>query len=194
MLAELEGDALLVPESPELGGFGHEIDGALYNTDTLKYFEVLIALERGAGARRDPHTGPGKSSCGRSVQDGAGFAYQFKRLFPGRHLRDRGTCPSSSCSPATYLMTLFPDASVRFRKDDDGVGRLGRCRLRVRARTRRSGDMRARRASTSPLNMVSFQEMTTAQVDGVRRPRRTRSGCPCLYSLNRDAVAATTAS
>ena len=43
---------LLVPESAELGGFGHEIDGALYNIDTLKYFEVLIALERGAAARR----------------------------------------------------------------------------------------------------------------------------------------------
>ena len=43
------GDAeLLVPEARELGGFGFEIDGELYNVDTLKFFEVLIALERGA--------------------------------------------------------------------------------------------------------------------------------------------------
>ena len=45
-LRALGGDALLVPESPALGGFGYDIDGRLYNVDTLKFYEVLI----GAGA------------------------------------------------------------------------------------------------------------------------------------------------
>jgi hypothetical protein len=34
-LRELGGDALLVPESPALGGFGYAIDGQLFNVDTL---------------------------------------------------------------------------------------------------------------------------------------------------------------
>ena len=36
---------LLVPEWRPLGGFGFEIDGELFNIDTLKFFEVLIALD-----------------------------------------------------------------------------------------------------------------------------------------------------
>src|SRR5215218_9749690 len=39
---------LLVPEWRGLGGFGFDIDGELYNIDTLKFFEVLIALDKGA--------------------------------------------------------------------------------------------------------------------------------------------------
>jgi len=45
-LRELGGDALLVPESPLVGGFGYEIEGRLYNVDTLKFYEVLIGMER----------------------------------------------------------------------------------------------------------------------------------------------------
>ena len=47
-IIEAGGRELLVPESPKLGGFGFEIDGELFNVDTLKFFEVLIALDRGA--------------------------------------------------------------------------------------------------------------------------------------------------
>ena len=46
-LRALGGDALLVPEPPALGGFGYDIDGALYNVDTLKFYEVLVGMQRG---------------------------------------------------------------------------------------------------------------------------------------------------
>ena len=48
LVAAAGGRELLVPEPPMLGGFGHEIGGELFNVDTLKFFEVLIAMERGA--------------------------------------------------------------------------------------------------------------------------------------------------
>src|SRR4030095_9414479 len=43
----LGGDALLVPEAPALGGFGFDVDGRLFNIDTMKFYEVLIAMQRG---------------------------------------------------------------------------------------------------------------------------------------------------
>ena len=39
---------LFVPESPLLGGFGFDVDGSLVNVDTLKFYEVLLALDKGA--------------------------------------------------------------------------------------------------------------------------------------------------
>src|SRR3954452_22428254 len=47
-LVDAGGRDLLVPEPRELGGFGFDIDGGLYNVDTLKFYEVMIALNRGA--------------------------------------------------------------------------------------------------------------------------------------------------
>jgi hypothetical protein len=57
-LRALGGDALLVPEHPALGGFGYEIDGRLFNIDTIKFYEVLIGMERavpGDGVPVGPH-------------------------------------------------------------------------------------------------------------------------------------------
>src|SRR4029077_15744130 len=45
-LSALDEAGLLVPESAELGGFGYEIDGRLFNVDTLKFYEVLIGMQR----------------------------------------------------------------------------------------------------------------------------------------------------
>src|SRR4030095_3293943 len=47
-LVAVGSSALLVAEWRARGGFGFEIDGQLYNIDTLKFFEVLIALDTGA--------------------------------------------------------------------------------------------------------------------------------------------------
>ena len=46
-LVDLGGHDLLVPEPPDMGGFGFEIEGQLYNIDTLKFYEVLIAMQCG---------------------------------------------------------------------------------------------------------------------------------------------------
>ncbi len=184
-LAELRrvgGEDLVVPEARELGGFGFDIDGALYNIDTLKFLEALIALDRGGvlGAlRRD-------GGRGRVLEIGSGwggFAYQFKRLFP-RVSYAIVDLPELFVFSATYLRTLFPDATVRFHTE--GSARQAGTED-VDFEFIPVGALEAYRPERLDLvaNMVSFQEMTTDQV------RRYAThlhdiGARCLYSLNRD--------
>ncbi len=182
-LVELGGRELLVPEPRLLGGFGFEIDGSLYNIDTLKYYEALIALERGAvlggfraATRRRVvvEIGPGWG----------GFPYQFRSLFPDVTyvLVD---LPELFLFSATYLQAAFPDARTIFL--DAGRSLSGDEWLdydfvfvpntHVDRLTPPHLDL--------TVNMVSFQEMTAAQVDGYVR-EAFELGSPFLYSLNRE--------
>ena len=180
MLIELEGDALLVPEPPALGGFGHEIDGALYNLDTLKFFEVLIALERGAVL--DEIRAPGRKLVWEIGAGWGGFAYQFKTLFPDVTYLIVDL-PELFLFSAPYLMTMFPEAKVHFYNDGDTAADWeGADFAFVPARA--TDSLRGARPDLA-LNMVSFQEMTTEQVDGYAR-LAWELECPLLYSLNRD--------
>jgi hypothetical protein len=181
-LVKKGGRDLLVPEPPLLGGFGFAIDGELYNVDTLKYFEALIAMNtvgllapfRARSERRVVwEIGPGWG----------GFAYQFKKLFPNVTyvLVD---LPELFLFSATYLQTAFPDA--RFVSCADGslspdewlaadfvfvpnwaLDALDPPRLDL------------------TVNMVSFQEMTATQVNDYAR-KAYRLGSPYVYSLNRE--------
>ena len=180
MLRELEGDALLVPEAPLLGGFGHEIDGALYNIDTLKFFEVLIALERGAVLPEI--RAPGRKLVWEIGAGWGGFAYQFKTLFPDVTyvIVD---LPELFLFAATYLMTLFPQAKVHFHAGGDALADWEGVDFAF-VPAHASESLRGLRPDLA-LNMVSFQEMTTAQVDGYAR-LAWELGCPLIYSLNRD--------
>lgn len=181
-LRKLEGDSLLVGERPELGGFGFEIDGSLINLDTLKFFEVLIALERGGvlGAFRDP----GRRMEVLEIGSGwGGFAYQFKTLFP----RVRYTIvdlPELFLISATYLRTLFPDASFRFHVGDEphdpDPGEVDFEFIPAHAIEAYQPDR-----LDLTINMVSFQEMTSAQVRGYAAHAHSL-GSECIYSLNRD--------
>jgi hypothetical protein len=116
MLTELEGDALLVPEPPALGGFGYEIAGGLYNTDTLRFFETLVALERGAVL--DEIRVPGRKLVWEIGAGWGGFAYQFKTLFPDVTYVIVDP-PELLLLPETYLTTLFPEAKVHLHGDGD---------------------------------------------------------------------------
>jgi glycosyltransferase involved in cell wall biosynthesis len=181
-LRELGGDALLVPESPALGGFGYDVDGRLFNVDTLKFYEVLIAMERG-GVLASIRAAARPVVC--EIGPGwAGFAYQFKTLFPAATyvLVD---FPELFLFSATYLAAQFPDARLHFVESEADLA----------ADAWRGADFvfvpdtLAHLLAGLPLdlavNMVSFQEMTEAQV---RRYAMlaARAGCPALYSLNRD--------
>jgi len=181
-LREIGGEALLVPESPALGGFGYEIGGRLFNIDTIKFYEVLIGLQQG-----------GVLSAIRGIERpvvceiGAGwggFAYQFKTLFP------RSTVvivdfPELFLFSATYLGAVFPDARMLFVGTEDAPSADGW----------RAADFvfvphtLSRLVSAMPLdltiNMVSFQEMTDTQVRGYAAMAAS-AGCPLLYSLNRE--------
>jgi glycosyltransferase involved in cell wall biosynthesis len=180
-LRELGGDSLLVPESPALGGFGFDIGGRLFNVDTLKFYEVLVGMERGgvlAALRQRERPVVCEIGAG-----WGGFAYQFKTLFPNATyvIVD---FPELFLFSATYLATVFPQARLAFA----GAGEPPPTEpdFVFVPQTLASGE------TIGPLdllvNMVSFQEMTDAQV---RRyaDLAADAGCQLLYSFNRDRSA-----
>ena len=132
-LRALGGERLLVPESPALGGFGYEIDGRLFNVDTLKFYEVLIGMERGGvlAAARERRSAGGLRDRARV----GGLRLSVQDAVSARHLRDRGL------SRAVPVLGDLPGGGVsrrppalgrpsRRRRRSDG---LARRRLRVRA-------------------------------------------------------------
>lgn len=170
---------LLVAESPVLGGFGYEIDGSLYNVDTLKFYEVLIGLER-AGVLERFRRGDAQCLC--EIGSGwGGFAYQFKTLFPNATMI-LVDFPEMFLFSATYLMTAFPDAKVAFWGDAE-TQTLNAFDFVFVANDEIDSFAPPRLDLT--VNMVSFQEMTTEQVRSYVSWAQAR-GSRDLYSLNRD--------
>jgi hypothetical protein len=175
---------LLVPEWRPLGGFGFEIEEDLYNIDTLKFFEVLIALDKGSVL------GEFRGNADRRLvwEIGAGwggFPYQFKTLCPNVTyvITD---FPELFLFSATYLMTAFPDAKVAFWGQEPFAETLANWRQYdfIFAPNTAVAEFTPERLDLA-VNMVSFQEMTEAQVtDYVRRAHALN--CPFLYSLNRE--------
>jgi hypothetical protein len=113
------GQALFVPESPLLGGFGYKTEGGRYNADTLKFFHVLVALHDGAvlGGLR---TG-GRRLVWEPAGGWGGFAYQLKTVCPDVTCLLTGL-PDAFLISAVYLQTVWPNARCRFydplRPDD----------------------------------------------------------------------------
>lgn len=178
---------LLVVENPALGGFGYEIDGKLYNYDTLKFYESLIAMDK-AGLLPPQNPILGKEGKGVVLEIGSGWgglAYQFKTLFP-RTTYVLVDLPEVFIFSATYLKTLFPEAKILM---SDGLSDFGDD-LKIsdydfvfiphyfwwRLNFRRPDLI---------VNLVSFQEMTTAQVESYIK-KAAAWGVPALYSWNRD--------
>jgi len=183
MLSRLGPRALLVHEAPILGGFGYEVDGGMVNVDTMKYFEVMLALERaGILARLRLTTQPVVCEIGPGW---GGFAYAFKRLFPEATviLVD---LPELFLFSATYLMTAFPKARAAFWGDAETLEAVQSAFPPdfVFVPHTEIGQVRPRRLDAT-INMVSFQEMRADQVRAyVNWAANHHSGC--LYSLNRD--------
>jgi hypothetical protein len=186
-LRELGADDLLVPESPLLGGFGFEIDGALYNFDTLKFIEASLALEQGGvlPILRDGATPPTVWEIGGGW---GGYAHHFKSVFPEATyvITD---FPEVLLFSATYLMSVFPQATVRFHIPGDGPDAFQELEdvdfvfasNAALAETRPDGlDL--------TINMLSFQEMTAEQVRGYVTHAYDLA-CPYLYSFNRERSA-----
>jgi hypothetical protein len=113
-----------------------------------------------------------------------GFAYQFKTLFP-RCTYVLVDFPELFLFSATYLGAVFPDARLHFVSETTPAALEGW----------RDADFvflpntALRLLESVPLdltvNMVSFQEMTEAQVRGYA-DAAARAGCPVIYSLNRE--------
>jgi putative sugar O-methyltransferase len=173
---------LFVPEPRELGGFGFEIDGGFFTVDTLKYFEGLIALDKGAVLQ--PFREGDERRVVWEIGGGwGGFGFQFKQLCPNVTyvLVD---LPEVFLFSATYLMTMFPDARVAlYGEEPDLQDRWLDADFIFLPHT-------ALEAMTPPrldltVNMVSFQEMTSAQVDEYVAHAYALE-CPYVYSLNRE--------
>lgn len=183
-LREVDESGLLVPESPLLGGFGHEIDGTLINVDTLKFYECLIALDRsGALATLREKEGHGKVV----IEIGAGwggFAYQVRTLCP-RVTYIIVDLPQSLLFSGTYLKTVFPQASMRLATEPVTARGAGQTEVDfILVPHFFFADSNLPDPDLA-VNIASFQEMTTEQVR--RHAARLRElRCPLLYSLNRE--------
>jgi glycosyltransferase involved in cell wall biosynthesis len=182
-LRELGGDRLLVPESPALGGFGYDIGGRLFNVDTLKFYEVLIGMERGGVL-------PALRQRERPVvcEIGAGwggFAYQFKTLFP-KSTYVIVDFPELFLYSATYLGTVFPDARLAFVGTGDASAEVRGADFVFVPQTLAGADTIGE--PDLVVNMVSFQEMTDAQVRRYAEIAAS-AGCPFIYSFNRERSA-----
>lgn len=178
------GRRLLVPEHAALGGFGHDLDGNVFNLDTLKYFEVLTVLERGA-VLQEFEANTERRLVWEIGAGWGGFPFQFKTLCPNVTyvITD---LPELFLFSATYLMTTFPGARVRFygeMPDDQLFANWQEVDFIFIPNTFHHAVTPERVDLT--INMVSFQEMTSAQVSGYVE-QAWRWDCPFVYSLNRD--------
>ncbi len=183
-LMELAGEDLFVPEHHALGGFGFEHEGRLYNHDTLKYYESLAAMDRGAVLAE--FRGTRERRVAWEIGPGwGGFAYQFKTLCPNVTyvLTD---LPEVFLYSGVYLMTVFPEANFRFYgevDDDELFDGWDELDFVFVPHTRL--DLVAPPRMDIAMNQVSFQEMTTEQVRAYVHHAAARD-CPYLYSLNRE--------
>lgn len=178
---------LLVPEWRPLGGFGFEVDGQLFNIDTLKFFEVLIALHKGAVLPE--FRGNAERRLVWEIGAGwGGLPYQFKTLCPNVTyvISD---FPELFLYSATYLMTAFPGARVGFYGEEPLDRLLARWRELdfIFVPNTALAALQLERLDLT-INTVSFQEMTDAQVSGYVA-HAAALNCPFLYSLNRDRSA-----
>ena len=181
-LRDAGGDALIVPESPRLGGFGYDIDGRLFNVDTLKFAEVLTGMQRGGVLEEI-----GRRDRAVVCEIGAGwggFAYQFKTLFP-RTTYVIVDFPELFLFSATYLGALFPDARMVFCGTAEQPALDGWRDADFVFVPHSMADAVSALPLDLTINMVSFQEMTQAQVEAYAATA-ARANCPLLYSLNRE--------
>ncbi len=181
-LQALDKSGLLVPESPALGGFGHRIKGALYNVDTLKFYEVLIGIDR-SGVLDHFRRGKERRMVWEIGAGWGGFAYQFKTLFPNTTYLILDL-PEAMLFSATYLKTLFPNARILIFGDipeEETLKNWQRYDFIFIPNTYLER-MAPERVDLT-VNMVSFQEMTTEQARAYAKKSAGLS--PYLYSLNR---------
>ena len=181
-LIALGGEDLFVPEATAVGGFGFESPWGLFNADTLKYYEAAIALDRGAVL--SPFRDPSSRRVVWEIGGGwGGLAYTFKQLAPS-------TCyvitdlPQAFLFSAVYLMSALPEARVAFHGDGP-IEDLVASSDFVFTPNWALEELALPQLDLT-INMVSFQEMTDAQV-AAYVDKAWDLGSSYLYSYNRDA-------
>ena len=185
-LVALAGDAeLLVGDHDALGGFGFTIDGRRHNVDTLKFFEVLTGMSR-AGLL-EPFRAADRRRMVLEIGAGwGGFAYQFRTLFPQTTYVVLDF-PELFLFSATYLMDVFPHARIRFWREGEPTFDRWQDADFIFVPNQHADALRDARPDLL-VNLVSFQEMTAKQVETYTELAAV-TGCPAIYSLNRDRSA-----
>jgi putative sugar O-methyltransferase len=182
-LRALDRHGLFVPESREMGGFGHEIDGSLVNVDTLKFYESLTAMDQAGLLDR-----PRRDTRMIVLEIGAGwggFAYQFKTLFP-KVCYVLVDLPQTLLVSSVYLKTVFPNAKCLMYGEPSFDSAWNALRTYdIVFLPHYALPHLSIQGIELGVNMVSFQEMTVAQVVGYL-DWLIRMRCPAIYSLNRD--------
>ena len=116
MMQKQTPDWLFVQEPTTLGGFGALKSGERFNADTLRHFKAMAALHDGA-VLEPLRRSPDRRLVWEIGGGWGGFAYQFKTVCPNVTYVISGA-PDLFLVSAVYLMTVFPDARVRFHCDD----------------------------------------------------------------------------
>jgi len=181
-LLEIGGADLFVPEPRLLGAFGFPYGDGLFNIDTLKFYEATIALQRGGvlGNLRQGRERPVVWEIGAGW---GGMAYTLKRLCP--HVTYVITdLPELFLFSAVYLQSAFPQARIGFYGDAP-LEELARMDLDFLFTPHTALEELALPRLDLTVNMVSFQEMTSEQVEAYVE-RSYELGSRYLYSLNRD--------
>lgn len=111
-LLEHGDSALWVNEPAVLGGFGLHGDNVFYNEDTLRFFRIACLLND-AALVREFRVGTPRPTVWEIGGGWGGFAHCFKTLFPDVTYLITSP-PTLLLLSATYVMTLFPEARVRF--------------------------------------------------------------------------------
>jgi hypothetical protein len=171
-----------VPESPALGGFGYTIDGALYNGDTIRFYDALLALDRAHGLAQFKQSDERKIVAEIGAGWG-GFAYQFKTLFP-QTTYIVVDLPSTILFSGTYLKTVFPDAHMLFLTGETGSIAHPEQYDFIFVPHYAWTSLEFRRPDLV-VNLASFQEMKTAQMDQYIEKAKDW-GIPLMYSVNHE--------
>jgi hypothetical protein len=179
-LRELDSSLPFYGDVGVLGDFGFEIEGNIVNLDTLKFFESIMALHLSSQLRRLQNM-----SRPVIVEIGAGwggYLSMLKQYVPNAQIVIVDL-PHTMIFSATYLPTAFPDCSVGFLGSAEFTG----LEDFIFMTSEQFPDWKPQKIDLA-INMVSFQEMTSTQVEAYGAGLLNKN-CSVLYSHNREKSA-----
>ena len=179
-LRELDPNLPFYGELGVLGDYGFQIEENMINLDTLKFFESVMALNVSGNLLRLKNM-----SRPIIVEIGAGwggFLAMLKQYVPNAQMIIVDL-PHTLIFSATYLPTAFPNSTVGFFGSSDFSGQEDF----IFMTSEQFPEWNPMRIDLA-INMVSFQEMTSAQVADYGKGLLEKN-CSVLYSHNRDKSA-----
>jgi hypothetical protein len=175
-LRELDPNLPFYGELGVLGDYGFQIEENMINLDTLKFFESVMALNVSGNLYR-----MNNMSRPVIVEIGAGwggFLAMLKQYVPKAQMIIVDL-PHTLIFSATYLPTAFPNSTVGFFGSSDFSGQEDF----IFMTSEQFSEWKPKKIDLA-INMVSFQEMTSAQVANYGKGLLEKN-CSVLYSHNR---------